>query len=964
MDILTDSLFETYVNCSFYLTESFNTMYNDISNQSNLFIVHHNIRSFNKNFDEFACFMASLACEIDILILSETWFSHDDVTNIVGYHSFHCTRDNKGGGGVSVYIRKTINCKAEPILVKSCDVADILCIEMQMPKEKVYLIGMYRPPDYQNPDSITSEIENVFNSIDMRCKTVVAGDMNIDLLDESNNITKELRDFMQLQSFVSSISIPTRVTDNSAKVIDHFWCNFEHIEEAGCFVNNISDHYPIFIFLPYANNSNLISKRFRDHSRSNLDKLKHEVIDYVSDFQLLNNIDIDIKTDIFLCKLSELYNTCCPIRNKLISYNRFCKPWLNEYFLNIVNRKHKLYRDYISGRVSYGVVRNFNRFVQAEKRRIKSEFFERKFSNSYSDSSSTWKTIRLLAGNKEKYDSNISLNIEGSRSSNPDQIVNAFNQYFTSIADNIANDIPVSNVSPLVYMGDRIADSFFALPATESEVSKLIASFPNKYCNINCVPIFIFKYLNDIISPVICSLFNESIECGIFPKCLKKGRVIPLYKSGNSLELNNYRPITTLLFLSKVIEKLMCRRMISFIDKHDILVSCQYGFRTGRNTSDAVLAYVDQIQECLNDGQYMISCFLDFRKAFDCVDLSILMDKLEHIGFRGHCVSWFRSYLFSRTQYVSLGGSDSRELQVTRGVPQGSNIGPLLFLIYINDMLRSAPSLTFTHFADDTCVSCRGPDIDTLQESMSLGLGQVSTWLDANKLALNINKSACMVYTNRDIPANIVISCKDNRIQMTDNYKFLGVFIDSKLKFSIHIDHVCKKVSRAAGVLRRIHKIIPHNILKMLYFSMVYPYLIYAIVVYASTYQVHLKRLENIHRSIAKLLPFNVDPYFENKLFNFDEIYKYFCLVKFFEYTKNPDSYFFNSINALIPSHNYSSRSKLNFCLNTPNLRLTTCQHSFIYRSVKFWNELPVCIKDIENLNNFKRTIKAYILSE
>ena len=235
-------------------------------------------------------------------------------------------------------------------------------------------------------------------------------------------------------------------------------------------------------------------------------------------------------------------------------------------------------------------------------------------------------------------------------------------------------------------MGPSLPASFLCLPATEDDVRSVISSFVTKGCNLDNIPVYIYKYLIPVLCPFIANLFNCSISEGIFPDCLKVGRVIPLHKAGDTKACTNYRPITTLPVLSKIFEKLMYKRMSSFINKFELIVPFQYGFRPGSNTADALLEFTNRIHSSLDIVEISCSVYLDFRKAFDCVDIIILLTKLHHLGFRGTVHSWLKSFLTNRYQYVSCGGASSQRVLVTRGVPQGFTLGPLLFLLYIYDM--------------------------------------------------------------------------------------------------------------------------------------------------------------------------------------------------------------------------------------------------------------------------------------
>ena len=360
-------------------------------------------------------------------------------------------------------------------------------------------------------------------------------------------------------------------------------------------------------------------------------------------------------------------------------------------------------------------------------------------------------------------------------------------------------------------MGDRLPHSFFCLPATSDEVQKLLSSFICKGCNLKSIPMFIYKYLSPVISPIISKNFNISIEEGVFPDCLKTGRVVPLHKSGDVTLENNYRPITTLPVLSKhfekllhsrmYFEKLLHSRMYSFTSEYNLIVPFQYGFQSGLSTSDALLEYANEAYKTFNNRDINCTAFLDFRKAFDCVDVDILLMKLGHMGIRGIINDYIRSFLSIRYQYVSVGPRSSREGMVTRGVPQASTLGPLLFLLYVNDMYRSAPDLSFIHYADDTTISFQSDNFATVKTVMERGLLSINEWLNVNRLALNVDKTSFMVITNKTIPDDFQICISNVPISMIDHSRFLGIVIDRNFIISNHIDTLSEKLSKIVGLL-------------------------------------------------------------------------------------------------------------------------------------------------------------------
>ena len=310
----------------------------------------------------------------------------------------------------------------------------------------------------------------------------------------------------------------------------------------------------------------------------------------------------------------------------------------------------------------------------------------------------------------------------------------------------------------------------------------------------SCFPCF--------ITP-LTHVMNLSIAYGVFPDELKIARVIPIFKSGDSDVFSNYRPVSVLALFSKILERLMYVRLLEFINENKILYKLQFGFREGHSPDLALMYLVDKLSQSLENGEYVLGVFLDFSKAFDTVNHDILFQKLEVYGIRSISLNWFKSYLDSRIQYVEYNGVNSDNKNITCGVPQGSILGPLLFLLYINDLSNVSQKLFSLLFADDSNMFIKGRDVDEMINEMNIELSYIMDWLNANKLSLNLKKTHFMVFRKKSGKINISNNLKinDTIIEMTTQTKFLGVIIDEHLTFGPHIQYVKGKVSKSLDIL-------------------------------------------------------------------------------------------------------------------------------------------------------------------
>jgi hypothetical protein len=352
-------------------------------------------------------------------------------------------------------------------------------------------------------------------------------------------------------------------------------------------------------------------------------------------------------------------------------------------------------------------------------------------------------------------------------------------------------------------------------------------------------------------------VLNLSITQGVVPNELKIAKIIPLFKHGDSKLMKNYRPISVLPVFSKILEKLVYKRTIEFIKKHNILYAYQFGFREKHSTALALALLSDKINESFSENKFTIGVFLDFSKAFDTVDHSILLQKLEHYGIRGLALSWFKSYLSNRYQFVHFDGTSSTREKVCCGVPQGSVLGPLLFLLYINDLCMVSDKLFSILFADDSNMFLTGTNLDDMFNIMNQELAKILSWLNANKLSLNIEKSNYIIFSRKNINTSNAIYINGKEVEKVVYTKFLGVLIDTKLSWKFHINYIKKKMAKGIGILCKAKRRLESDSLKTLYYSFIYPYITYCVEVWGCIYKSNLQPIISMQKKVVKIISFS-----------------------------------------------------------------------------------------------------------
>jgi hypothetical protein len=483
-------------------------------------------------------------------------------------------------------------------------------------------------------------------------------------------------------------------------------------------------------------------------------------------------------------------------------------------------------------------------------------YFEYQLKNAQSNLKKTWSILKNAISQAPKKSSSLSrLLVDNVEITDPLLMAKSFNDFFINAAKNIVDEIPPTDRPPDLAQKDDIP--LFSLtdsPVTRTEISEVIKSLKDKFTqDFSGLSTHFIRSIADQILTPLHHLINISFSSSVFPSQLKIAKDIPLLKQGSSLCMDNYRPISLLSCFSKIFEKIVCNRLCGFLDINCLISPSQFGFRAEHSTIHPMMHFFNHVSKALNEKKHTLAIFCDLRKAFDSCNHQILLKKMSQLGIRGAALEWFSNYLTNRKQFVSINNTSSSMKATSLGVPQGSILGPILFLIYINNLPASCDLLSLL-FADDTTLAASGENLADLIIYTNNQLHKISTYFRLNKLALNPKKTQFILISNSPTAKTSIIELNINNnnpdavhnpslvypIERVSSaspipaVKFLGVYFDPDLNFKYHLQYISSKIARSLFLLRRSKNILNANSLQTLYYSLVHCHLIYGNQIWSS----------------------------------------------------------------------------------------------------------------------------------
>ena len=924
----------------------------------------------------------------DIICITESWMDESVPENgfiPTGYNIIRKDRSkgfkkkyNKiSGGGIAIIFKNNLNVERKTYLTEKIE--EILWVQ---PKTKEpFLLGLLYKPDYSDMLEVRKESENdesilennVKKATQISTKLIICGDFNIDMKSPNNPKTKQLTNTYEAYQLKQHIKKPTRVDPQSGKasIIDHIWATEEapSIIRSGTFIG-LSDHFATYAAMNVTKelipDQKIKIRSFKNYKQEEYQehlKIKIEENQRLNEY--LSTKDVDGATEELIKTLREVIDVHAPTKIISTKFSQQKIPWFNNILKEKIAYKNQLLED----RRLYGSkcfnnkIKELSNEIHYLKRKLKKKYVTEKLEENEGNPKSYWKLINdLLFKGKPK------------RTIEPDMITqekaNKINKFFATIGTEIQKELKTTinqrNFTGLI--------GFEFVPETESSISKIFDQIKTDTATgTDEIPAKLLKDAKIVLVPIVTKLLNLSYETFTFPNCLKHARIKPLYKSEDINEPKNYRPISILPTLSKIFERAATNQITKYLEQNNLITHNQHAYRQKHSTQTCLIEVVNHLYELLDRKRIPAVISLDLSKAFDSINHDLLLSKLADLKMSESTIKWIKSYLSNRKQITKFQHFTSEEEEITSGIPQGSILGPLMFVCFTNDFSKSFDtSIKIMSYADDTQIVVDDKNMENLKTKIKSAIDTAQKWYRENTMKMNVGKTEILIIHKTSIVKNFKMFFENDgklvKIKASPVIKVLGVKIDHLLNWNSQVNYVKKNSINAIRQVHRINNLLPVKHRIQLYNSLVTPHFDYSDVVWGGCGKTNSKRIQTAQNFAVRSITGNRKRDSASASFNklkflrldqrryiHETVFTHKSLI--FQNPSEINNQYLQHLSITDNRQSYTGK------LVPPKHNTTKYTQSPLYRTIQSWNSCPSTLPT-GNIKQHKTKLHKHIIQQ
>ena len=951
--------------------------YSQIKKEPNeILILHFNARSILNKIEDLIYIIK--ITNADIICLCETWLDTSTPENCIlipGYTTLRKDRTENflqkymkvHGGGVAIIHKNNLKIEVEESL--NDEIEDILWVKVKA--NPPFLLGTIYRPDYsdmmKSKDGETKLEINIQQASEKNQNIIVMGDLNIDMASKNKNKTS-LNHIFKSYNLKQLIRKPTRVDPNTlkTKTIDQIWItkDLKQLKSSGTTLG-ISDHAGLFLKMNTKIMKNPPRKiKIRNFKKYNKENFNSEVKNQIetSPYQnLLENGDVNNAAKTLVEAIAKSAERHAPFIEVTLKNEEKPAPWYTPELECLIQQKNELLSDtFLYGKKKFkSRIDMLQNKIKSKKRILRKKYIRKAIEEAGNDSKKLWKLLNSLTHRTST--------IKITEPSNMDQTkANLFNSYFAEIGTKYQKQVnpdpecPNYEVPEFSFMHESIAS-----------ITKIIENLKTDTAvGIDGIGVNLIKDLKTTIAPYLADLVNTAYEHNIFPQNLKTAIITPIFKEGDKENISNYRPISVLTAISKILERSAANQLAKHFTENLIINPCQHAYQISHSTTTCLAEILNTIYSLLDQKQYVALAKLDLSKAFDTINHQLLIKKLSKMGLNENSIKWITSYLQNRSHITKFQKYVSNEEYVKTGVPQGSILGPLLFLIFINDLPKAFKDICHIFgYADDTQLVISAPTLPELKQKIEQAITSAQTWYDQNNMKINPTKTEIVVFKSKKSPnpkLRIKVPQSKKQLKPKPHIKVLGMYIDESLTFKKHINILKRKTMNTTRNLHRINHLIPMQQRLILYNALVVPHFNYLDVLYNGCNAKSKTSLQLVQNFNARSMTLN------KKYDSASKSLKELKLLNLVQRREIHESVFIHKIMLLKKPRNlYSQYQKYFMQTNTraakqkkmkiPTHRTSKFEKSPLYRTIKRWNSTPHNIPK-DNIKHHKAALQNLLL--